>query len=117
VVGSTRVSGDDGTHAGMSATSTIPIVSVAAADPMLLGIVRNIVRPEGKVTGVANLAGDIISKRIVLRKEIIPSTRRIALFMHPEEPISPLQIRDVEQNAAPIEIEPKAFPIRQCPSL
>ena len=42
-----------GTRAAMSATSTIPIVSAAVADPIFLGIVSNIAKPNGNVTGVA----------------------------------------------------------------
>ena len=101
-----------GTRAAMSATSTIPIVSAIVADPVFLGIVGNIAKPDGNVTGVANLAGDITSKRIALLKEIVPSARRIALFMHPDEPITTLQIQDAEKNAAALGIEPKAFPMR-----
>ncbi len=101
-----------GTRAAMAATSTIPIVSAAVADPIFLGIVSNIAKPEGNVTGVANLAGDITSKRIALLKEVVPSARRVALFMHPDEPISALQIRDAEKNAVALGIEAKAFPMR-----
>ena len=84
-----------GTRAAMSATSIIPIVSAVVADPVFLGIVKNIAKPDGNVTGVANLGADLTSKRIALLKEIVPSARRIALFMHPDEPINTLQIQDV----------------------
>jgi putative ABC transport system substrate-binding protein len=101
-----------GTRAAMSATSTIPIVSAAVADPIFLGIVSNIAKPNGNVTGVANLAADITSKRIGLLKELVPAARRIALFMHPDEPITALQIQDAEKNAGALGIEPKAFSMR-----
>ena len=101
-----------GTRAAMSATSTIPIVSSAVADPIFLGIVSNIAKPNGNVTGVANLAADITSKRIALLKELVPSARRIALFMHPDEPITALQVQDAEKNAGTLGIEPKAFSMR-----
>jgi ABC-type uncharacterized transport system substrate-binding protein len=71
-----------GTRAAMSATSTIPIVSAVVADPVFLGIVSNIAKPDGNVTGVANLAGEITSKRIALLKELAPSARRIAIFSY-----------------------------------
>ncbi len=101
-----------GTRAAMSATSTIPIVSAAVADPIFLGIVSNIAKPNGNVTGVANLAADITSKRIALLKELVPSARRIALFMHPDEPITALQVQDAEKNSGALGIEPKAFAMR-----
>ena len=101
-----------GTRAAMSATSTIPIVSAIVADPVFLGIVSNIAKPEGNVTGVANLGADITSKRIALLKEIVPSARRMALFMHPDEPITALQVQDAEKNSAALGIESKVFPMR-----
>jgi putative ABC transport system substrate-binding protein len=101
-----------GTRAAMSATSTIPIVSAAVADPVFLGIVANIAKPDGNVTGVANLGADLTSKRIALLKEIVPSARRIALFMHPDEPINTLQTQDVERSSAALDIESKSFPMR-----
>jgi putative tryptophan/tyrosine transport system substrate-binding protein len=106
-----------GTRAAMSATSTIPIVAAAVADPVSLRIVGNIARPDGNVTGVANLATDLTSKRIALLKEIIPSARRIALFMHPDEPITAPQVKDAEQSAAALGIEPMAFPMRTAEDL
>jgi ABC-type uncharacterized transport system substrate-binding protein len=106
-----------GTRAAMSATSTIPIVSAAVADPVALGIVGNIARPEANVTGVANLATDLTSKRIALLKEIVPSARRIALFMHPDEPITAQQVKDAETSAAALGIEPKAFAMRTADDL
>lgn len=69
--------------------------------------------PNGNVTGVANLAADIPSKRIALLKELVPSARRIALFMHPDEPITALQVQDAEKNSGALGIEPKALRCEQ----
>ncbi|MFO1161574.1 MAG: ABC transporter substrate binding protein [Reyranellaceae bacterium] len=55
-----------GTRAAIAATNKIPIVSAMVADPVLLGIVGSIARPEGNVTGIANMATDITSKRVAL---------------------------------------------------
>ena len=82
------------------------------ADPVFLGFVTNIARPEANVTGVANMAADITSKRIALLKEIVPSARRFALFTHPDEPIVALQLQDIERSAPTLGIEYRAFPMR-----
>jgi putative tryptophan/tyrosine transport system substrate-binding protein len=100
------------TLAAMKATADIPIISAIVSDPVALGIVKNLARPEGNVTGVANMASDITSKRIALLKEIVPLAHRIALFMHPDDPVTPLQLRDVEATAANLAIEHRAFPMR-----
>lgn len=77
-----------------------------------LGIVQNLSRPERNVTGVANLAADFTSKRILLLKEVVPKARRVALIAHPDEPISELQIKDAEKNAGALQIEPKTIFVR-----
>ena len=100
------------TLAAMKATPDIPIVSAVVSDPVALGIVRNLARPEANVTGIANMASDITSKRIALLKEIAPTMRRVALFLHPDDPVTPLQLRDVEASAARPRDEYKAFPMR-----
>lgn len=101
-----------GTRAAMEATGRIPIVSAIVADPVGLGFVKNLARPEANVTGVANMAADITSKRISLLKEAAPEARRFALYMHPDEPIVAPQISDVERSAAALQIEFRSFPMR-----
>lgn len=101
-----------GTRAAIAATSRIPIVSAIVADPVFLGFVKNVARPDANVTGVANMGGDITSKRIALLKEMVPQLRRVALLTHPDEPIVALQLRDVERSAPALSIAYKAFPMR-----
>jgi ABC-type uncharacterized transport system substrate-binding protein len=101
-----------GTRAAIAATTRIPIVSAIVADPVMLGFVRNIARPEANVTGIANMATDITSKRIALLKEAVPSARRFALFGHPDEPIVMPQVQDVERSAAVLGLEHRTFPMR-----
>jgi putative ABC transport system substrate-binding protein len=106
-----------GTRAAIAATSQIPIVSAIVADPVFLGFVANIARPEANVTGVANMAADITSKRIALLKEVVPSARRFALFAHPDEPIVALQLQDIERSAPTLGIEYRVFPMRTAEDL
>src|SRR5262249_57167297 len=62
------------------ATTTIPIVMLSTPEPVRTGIVTNLARPEGNVTGVAWFGFDITTKRIELLKEIVPHLRRLALI-------------------------------------
>ena len=60
---------------------------------------------------------DLTSKRIALLKEIVPSARRIAPFMHPDEPINTLQIQDVEGRRPHLTLNTRRFrcgPSRIC---
>ena len=61
-------------------TTTIPIVIITTPEPVRTGIVTNLARPEGNVTGVAWFGFDITTKRIELLKEIVPHLRRLALI-------------------------------------
>src|SRR5258707_1919219 len=58
--------------AAKQATTTIPIVMGAIADPVSLGIVSNLARPEGNITGLASQNVDLEVKRLELLKELLP---------------------------------------------
>jgi putative tryptophan/tyrosine transport system substrate-binding protein len=60
-------------------TTTIPIVMLASADPVRNGLVTDLGRPEGNVTGVAFFGADVTPKRLELLQEIVPHLRRYAL--------------------------------------
>jgi ABC-type uncharacterized transport system substrate-binding protein len=66
--------------AARRATSTIPIVMGAIADPVSVGIVSNLSRPEGNVTGFASQNVDLEPKRLELLKELIPQCVRIGIL-------------------------------------
>ena len=61
-------------------TTTIPIVMASMPEPVRLGIVTNLARPEGNVTGVAWFGFDILPKQIELLKEIVPHLRKLAII-------------------------------------
>jgi putative ABC transport system substrate-binding protein len=101
-----------GARAATQATATIPIVFVAVGDPIGLGFVRNLARPGGNVTGIANMAGDIVTKRLQLLREVLPDATRIALLLHPEEPIVAPQLQALEAVAGPLGLQFRRFAVR-----
>ena len=66
------------------ATGTIPIVFINVADPLKQGLVSNLARPGGNITGFANLEVSIASKWIDLLKKMVPSIARVAFLFNPE---------------------------------
>ena len=71
-----------------SATATIPIVFVAVADPVGIGLVQSLSRPGGNITGLAtSVPGDFLAKRIEILRELVPSASKIALLVNPDNPI------------------------------
>ena len=72
--------------AAKAATTTIPVLFGAGADPVTIGLVANLNRPEGNVTGITLLANELDAKRLDLLHDLLPSTRRVALMLNPENP-------------------------------
>jgi putative tryptophan/tyrosine transport system substrate-binding protein len=65
------------------ATSTIPIVVILSIDPIGTGLVENLARPGGNVTGLSLMLVDLSGKRLELLKEAVPSLSRVALLVDP----------------------------------
>jgi putative ABC transport system substrate-binding protein len=93
------VSTTPGALAAKAATPTIPIVFVAVADPVGSGLISNLARPDGNVTGVTHIVAELTGKRLELLKEIVPSASRIAVLVNPEDPNATAQIRNAEAAA------------------
>jgi ABC-type uncharacterized transport system substrate-binding protein len=68
--------------AAKQATRTIPIVFASSADPVTDGLVTSLARPGGNVTGLSNLAPELVGKRLELLK-IVPGVTRVAVLWHP----------------------------------
>ncbi|MGZ3349942.1 MAG: ABC transporter substrate-binding protein, partial [Xanthobacteraceae bacterium] len=78
-----------GTPSALSAkgaTATIPIVFLTAADPVLVGLVASLSRPDANLTGVASLAVQLGPKQLELLHELVPAATTIALLVNPTTP-------------------------------
>jgi putative tryptophan/tyrosine transport system substrate-binding protein len=84
-----------------AATSTIPIVFVAGADPVEGGLVSSLKRPGGNVTGVTFFSAPVIAKRLELLHALLPQSGVVALLMDPSPRSlsAQAQLRDVEAAA------------------
>jgi ABC-type uncharacterized transport system substrate-binding protein len=82
------VAGGEGMiQAVKNVTKTIPIVMVGAgADPVETGLVENLARPGGNVTGLSNLTPALGGKRLELLKEAVPKLARLAVLYDPTLP-------------------------------
>ena len=72
------------TRAVLAASSTMPIVTTAVPDPVRSGLVASLGRPGGQVTGISNLADDLVPKRLELIKDAVPGARQVAFARCPQ---------------------------------
>ena len=101
-----------GTQAAMAATKTIPIVMVAVGDPVGMGFVSSLARPDRNVTGVTNQCGELAGKRLALFRHTLREPRRIAIMLNSGDPITKPQIADLERAAPALGIDTRLFPAR-----
>lgn len=64
-------------------TGRIPMVFAQVSDPVRIGLVANIARPGGNITGIANLRADLTAKRLELFRDTVPSLRRVLVTYDP----------------------------------
>ena len=78
-----------GTPSALSAkgaTATTPIIFLTAADPVLIGLVASLSRPDANMTGVASLAVELGPKQLEVAHELVPAATTIALLVNPTTP-------------------------------
>src|SRR5262249_60970296 len=85
--------------AAKNATSTIPIVFAVGVDAVGSGLVARLARPGGNLTGVSDLTGELMPKRLELMCELLPQGGMIGLLVSPNNPIAERTVR-VAQEAA-----------------
>jgi putative ABC transport system substrate-binding protein len=88
-----------------AATPTIPIVFVAVADPVGVGLVPSVARPGGNVTGITHIVAELTGKRLELLKEMVPFASRIAVLVNPDDPNATVQVRNAEAAARPLGVQ------------
>ena len=95
--------------AAKAATTTIPIVFVAPDDPVKLGLVASLARPDGNLTGVNFFSGELIAKRLEVLRELVPGVARVAILVNPANLTVDSTLRDVETAARAMGLQIKVF--------
>ena len=91
-----------GSLAAKKATRTIPIVTGPIGDPVGTGVVASLARPGGNVTGQTVMATGLSGKRLELLKEAVPTLSRLLVLSQQPDPISAVQLREIEKAAGSI---------------
>jgi len=96
--------------AAKSATATIPILFSVGDDPVKLGLVSSLARPDGNLTGVNFFGSEVVSKRLELLRELVPRIGRLAVLVNPSNAVtSETIVRAVEAAARGMGVHVQVF--------
>lgn len=99
--------------AAQRATRTIPTVFIAVPDPVESGLVASLARPGGNMTGLTNLAVELVPKRVEVLKEAVPKLSRMALLVNAGFPDAARRYLEAAQGVArPLGVTVQAIEIR-----
>jgi putative ABC transport system substrate-binding protein len=102
--------GVHGAQVAKAATATIPIVFLAAEDPVRLGLVASLARPGGNLTGINLFNAELTAKRLQLLRELAPRTARVAILANPADVANTTAtLRDVEAAAPAVGLQIRFF--------
>ena len=86
--------------AAKTATTTIPIVFASVgADPIKVGLVPNLNRPGGNVTGNTISSNELDAKKLEILHGLLPATAAIALLVNPDGPTANSVVQDTQKAA------------------
>jgi putative ABC transport system substrate-binding protein len=85
--------------AAKAATATIPVIFETAGDPIRLGLVTSLNRPGRNITGVTQLSSELVSKRLGLLHDVLPTASVIGLLVNPSDPRAESQASDMQEAA------------------
>ncbi len=104
--------GTRATEVAKAATKDIPIVFRHPADPVAVGLLKNMKRPEGNVTGVAGFSSDADQKRLEMLKAFVPNLRRVHIFYDANSKFSADSVAAVRKAAAKLRLEVIDHPMK-----
>jgi putative ABC transport system substrate-binding protein len=94
------------------ATSSIPIVFLAHADPVGTGHVASLARPGGNITGLALLQTELYRKEFEILMSAVPAAKRIAVLWNPDTPSHTPGLRALEESARTLRVQLQAVVAR-----
>jgi putative ABC transport system substrate-binding protein len=100
------------TWAAKRATTTVPVVIAFSGDPVRDGMVSELARPGGNITGFSYMSTELAGKRLELLHEAFPSGR-VAILYNPDEPATVLEMSETEAAARAIGATLQPLPVRR----
>lgn len=101
------------TRAAARATRTIPIVMMAVFDPVGIGVVKSLERPETNVTGTTMYAPQLIGERLRILKRLTPQLDKVAMTLNGQNPNNTAQFELLRSEAKVLGIAVEQLDIRK----
>ena len=100
------------TRAAKEATATVPVVMTTDTDPVGNGIIANLARPAGNITGLSSLAPELSGKQLELLKEIVPTLSRLSVFGTSTNPGNAQMFKEVEHASSAFGVKLQYLEVR-----
>src|SRR3954447_24286311 len=100
------------TWAAKRATTTVPVVIAFSGDPVRDGMVSDLARPGGNITGFSYMSTELAGMRLELLHEAFPSGR-VGILYNPDEPATVLEMSETEAAARAIGATLQPLPVRR----
>jgi putative tryptophan/tyrosine transport system substrate-binding protein len=101
------------TRAMKAATETIPVVFVGLSDPIATGVVSNLARPEGNVTGFMLYEHSLAKKWLNLLKTVAPAVSQVAVFFNPDtSPYAQFYVKAAQEEGERLGLKVTAASVR-----
>jgi putative tryptophan/tyrosine transport system substrate-binding protein len=97
--------------AAKQATTTIPIVMGSIADPVSAGVVSNLARPEGNITGFSSQNVDLEVKRLELLKDLLPQLTRVGILGNAANPFLEIALKKLRPTAEHLGVAIELFEV------
>ncbi len=91
--------GSEAAQAAKNVIKTIPVVMAFGADAVKRGIVADLARPGGNITGLTDIGAELFGKRLELLKETVPKLSRVAFLWSPNNPGAADNLKETETVA------------------
>jgi putative ABC transport system substrate-binding protein len=99
--------------AAQRATTTIPVIMATVGEVLRTGLVTNLARPGGNITGMTLYADQLSSKRLELFKEMVPRIERVAVLGNTNNPIHGYYWDDMQPSGRALGLNLRLFNLKE----
>ena len=99
--------------AAKQATGTIPIVFAGVADAVGAGLIANLARPDGNVTGLTSISAELGGKRLELVKRLVNNASRVAVLYNPADRSNVLVLKELQEAAPALTLTLQPVEVRE----